>query len=109
MAHTVDLIPGIDARTIMQVVSVSTKVDVSDMKSGNREKRAVKARQLAAWLMRRHTTMTLHEIADAIALKGRTSALNAINQVSARILEGDKEVQQRTRVLTATLMKVGKA
>ena len=52
----------------------------------NRDERCVKARAVAAYLLRQHTGLSWHQIAAIMQRPGHTSALTAYQKIDKRII-----------------------
>ena len=53
----------------------------------NRDERCVKARAVAAYLLRQHTGLSWHQIASIMQRPGHTSALTAYQKIDKRIMD----------------------
>jgi chromosomal replication initiation ATPase DnaA len=52
----------------------------------NRDERCVKARAVAAYLLRQHTGLSWHQISHVMQRPGHTSALTAYQKIDKRIM-----------------------
>jgi chromosomal replication initiation ATPase DnaA len=53
----------------------------------NRDERCVKARAVAAYLLRQHTGLSWHQISAVMQRPGHTSALTAYQKIDKRIMD----------------------
>lgn len=74
------------AREHIEAVSQASGVSVDDIKSGKR--RFYLPRQVAIYLIRKTTKLSLPQIARCVGLSDHTSAINALRAVDRRIANG---------------------
>jgi hypothetical protein len=90
-------------RLILTEVSLSTGVSILDMQSERRQARLVLARQIAAFLMRRHTVLSLPSIGYRLGGRDHTTILHACRQIEKRIA-ADCDFQALIECLSANIM-----
>ena len=64
----------------------------------NRDERCVKARAVAAYLLRQHTGLSWHQIAAIMQRPGHTSALTAYQKIDKRIIN-DPELEAEVNAI----------
>jgi chromosomal replication initiator protein len=79
------LITGVD--DILAAVSMFYHVDVFLILGPTRLAHIVRARQVAMYLMRQHTMLSLESIADAVGRSDHTTALHGFREIKRRRLE----------------------
>lgn len=65
-------------------VSQATGISIADIRGERRTSEIVAARQLACWLMRKHTTLSLPQIGRAIGNRDHTTVLHAVGRIDRR-------------------------
>lgn len=89
---------------IIEAVAEVTGVGADEILGRGREMRIVKARQLAMWTARNHTTRSLPEIANAFGKKHAT-ILTGI-KFAEKMLELDAEYARERDAVVARLTKL---
>ena len=78
---------GIDARQVQEAVAARLGLTVDAILSPTRTATVARARQLAMYLTREHTDLSLPAIAEAFNRRDHTTVIHAIRRVEARALE----------------------
>lgn len=72
---------------IMNIVQLRYAYTLTDLRSKNRSRQLVNVRQIAMYLMKRHTQKSLHEIALYLARQDHSTVIHAYKQVEQRMQE----------------------
>lgn len=75
------------ANTIINATLDHFDLPASEFIARNRDPRAVKARELCAYMLRTYTGLSWHQIAAVMQRPGHTSALTMFQRVEARIMD----------------------
>ena len=75
------------ATNIIQAVLDHFDLPATEFVARNRDPRAVKAREVCAYLLRTYTGLSWHQIAAVMQRPGHTSALTMFQRVEARIMD----------------------
>ncbi len=78
---------GIDPRQVQAAVAEKLGLSVEEILSASRAAPIARARQLAMYLTREHTDLSLPAIAQAFNRRDHTTVIHAIRKVEARALE----------------------
>jgi chromosomal replication initiator protein len=97
---------GLDARQIQEAVAARLELSVDDLLSPSRTAPVARARQLAMYLTRELTDLSLPAIARAFNRRDHTTVLHAIRRVERSALE-DASVSRTLEELTSTLHQIG--
>jgi chromosomal replication initiator protein len=92
----------LDARQIQEAVAARLELSVDDLLSPSRRARIARARQLAMYLTRELTDLSLPAIAGAFNRRDHTTVLHAIRRVERSALE-DASVSRAVEELTTQL------
>jgi chromosomal replication initiator protein len=92
----------LDARQVQEAVAARLEISVDDLLSPNRTARIARARQLAMYLTRELTDLSLPAIAEAFNRRDHTTVLHAIRRVERSALE-DASVSRTLEELTTQL------
>ena len=98
----------LDARRVQEAVASNLGLSVDDIVSPSRSAPLVRARQLAMYLTRELTDLSLPAIAEAFNRRDHTTVLHAIRRVERSALE-DASVSRTLEELTAKLNRVDSA
>ena len=90
---------AITAEDIQKTVASYFRLKISDLKSSTRTKAVVVPRQIAMYLCRQLTNLSLMEIAEAFGRQDHTTILHANNRIEERI-RTDSELHQTINFLT---------
>ena len=90
---------AITAEDIQKAVASYFRLKISDLKSSTRTKAVVVPRQIAMYLCRQLTNLSLMEIADAFGRQDHTTILHANNRIEESI-RTDAELYQTINFLT---------
>ena len=90
---------AITAEDIQKAVAGYFRIKISDLKSSTRTKAIVVPRQIAMYLCRQLTNLSLMEIADAFGRQDHTTILHANNRIEESI-RTDAELYQTINFLT---------
>ena len=93
------------ANTIINATLDHFDLPASEFIARNRDPRAVKARELCAYMLRTYTGLSWHQIAAVMQRPGHTSALTMFQRVEARIMD-DPELAE---VVNQIVKRAGKA
>ena len=93
---------AITAEDIQKAVASYFRLKISDLKSSTRTKAIVVPRQIAMYLCRQQTKLSLTEIAAAFGRQDHTTVLHANNRIEARI-QTDSELSQTINFLIETI------
>ena len=77
--------PGLPIATIQAAVAEHFGVQVIDLVSDRRDRDAVRARQAAIYLCRRHTPLSLPAIGRQFGNRDHTTVLHSCRRVEARL------------------------
>jgi chromosomal replication initiator protein len=91
-----------DARQVQEAVADRLEISVDELLSPSRRARVARARQLAMYLTRQLTTLSLPAIAEAFNRRDHTTVLHAIRRVEHAALE-DASVSRTLEELTTQL------
>ena len=94
--------PRLDARQVQEAVAARLGFTVDDLLSPSRTARVARARQLAMYLTRELTDLSLPAIAQAFNRRDHTTVLHAIRRVERSALE-DATVSRTLEELTSEL------
>jgi chromosomal replication initiator protein len=94
--------PDLDARQVQEAVADRLDLSVDQLLSPNRTARIARARQLAMYLTRELTDLSLPAIAQAFNRRDHTTVLHAIRRVERTALE-DASVSRTLEELTSQL------
>ena len=83
---------------ILKTVSDEYEIPISEMKSSKRSRDIVTARQVAMWLLKKHSGETLMRIALIFGQRDHTSVLRGIRQVNDHC-DTEKEFKERLEKL----------
>ncbi|HEX3292670.1 MAG TPA: chromosomal replication initiator protein DnaA [Solirubrobacterales bacterium] len=97
---------ALDARQIQEAVAARLELSVDDLLSPSRTAPVARARQLAMYLTRELTDLSLPAIARAFNRRDHTTVLHAIRRVERSALE-DASVSRTLEELTSTLHQIG--
>lgn len=75
------------ANQIINAVLDHFDLPANEFIARNRDPRAVKARELCAYMLRTYTGLSWHQIAAVMQRPGHTSALTMFQRVEARIMD----------------------
>jgi chromosomal replication initiation ATPase DnaA len=75
------------ANTIINAVLDHFDLPASEFIARNRDPRAVKARELCAYMLRTYTGLSWHQISAVMQRPAHTSALTMYQRVEARIMD----------------------
>jgi chromosomal replication initiator protein len=92
----------LDARQVQEAVAARLELSVDDLLSPTRTARVARARQLAMYLTRELTDLSLPAIAEAFNRRDHTTVLHAIKRVERSALE-DATVSRTLEELTSEL------
>lgn len=90
---------AITAEDVQKAVAGCFRLKISDLKSSTRTKAVVVPRQIAMYLCRQLTNLSLMEIAEAFGRQDHTTVLHANNRIEERI-RTDSELYQTVNFLT---------
>ena len=93
------------ANTIINATLDHFDLPAAEFIARNRDPRAVKAREVCAYLLRTYTGLSWHQIAAVMQRPGHTSALTMYQRVEARIMD-DPELAE---VVNQIVKRAGKA
>lgn len=92
-----------DTTVILRLVSQHTGVSIRDLKSDRRTSDVVRPRQIAFWLMRQCTGLSLPVIGRKFGDRDHTTILHGI-----RVIDALRETRPATAELTDTLLRLVK-
>ncbi|MFP5333081.1 MAG: chromosomal replication initiator protein DnaA [Acidimicrobiia bacterium] len=104
-----DLLPGheakaIDPPTILQATAEAYGLSVADLISSSRKQPLAQCRQVAMYLCRELTSLSLPRIGEIFGGRDHTTVMYAIDRVK-KIMETEREVYDRVQELSANLRK----
>ena len=104
-----DLLPGheakaIDPPTILQATAEAYGLTVADLVSSSRKQPLAQCRQVAMYLCRELTSLSLPRIGEVFGGRDHTTVMYAIERVK-KIMETDREVYDRVQELSTNLRK----
>jgi chromosomal replication initiation ATPase DnaA len=76
----------VNATNIIRAVLDYYDLPAAQFIARNRDERCVKARAVAAYLLRQHTGLSWHQISHVMQRPGHTSALTAYQKIDKRII-----------------------
>jgi len=92
------VIPGLKSRAhklkriikrdeVVNAITDHFKCDIQDLRAKNRNKKLVQVRYIMCYMLRKHTDMTLKEIAEYFkpAMTDHTTSLHGINYISGQL------------------------
>jgi chromosomal replication initiation ATPase DnaA len=77
----------VTATNIINAVLDHYDIPAQSFIARNRDERCVKARAVAAYLLRQHTGLSWHQISHVMQRPGHTSALTAYQKIDKRIMD----------------------
>ncbi|MDX1977219.1 MAG: chromosomal replication initiator protein DnaA [Pseudanabaenaceae cyanobacterium bins.68] len=89
----------VSVELILQVVSEYFNIDLSDLQSNSRRREISQARQIAMYLARQHTELSLPKIGEALGGKDHTTVIYSCDKVT-QLQTTDAELNQALKVLT---------
>ena len=90
---------------IQRIVSDAFNIKINDLKSKNRQKQIVTARQVAMKLIQKYLKKTLKDIGRAFGGKDHTTVLNNIRKIDFKLLK-DKELVSIFNNIEASIHKI---
>ena len=78
---------------ILQIVSEMVGVSIEEMKSASRRREISTARQIAMYLMRQHTDLSLPRIGEAFGGKDHTTVMYSCDKIG-KLLTKDQKISQ---------------
>ena len=104
-----DLLPGheakaIDPPTILRATAEAYGLTVADLVSSSRKQPLAQCRQVAMYLCRELTSLSLPRIGEVFGGRDHTTVMYAIERVK-KIMETEREVYDRVQELSANLRK----
>lgn len=104
-----DLLPGheakaIDPPTILQATAEAYGLGVADLISSSRKQPLAQCRQVAMYLCRELTSLSLPRIGEIFGGRDHTTVMYAIDRVK-KIMETEREVYDRVQELSTNLRK----
>ena len=90
----------ISAQTIMQVVATYFDVTIDDLRGRNRSKVLVMPRQIAMYLCRELTDLSLPRIGQELGGKDHTTVMHAVKKVTKEMVEKRHIYNQVTELTT---------
>jgi chromosomal replication initiation ATPase DnaA len=88
----------VNATNIIRAVLDYYDLPAAQFIARNRDERCVKARAVAAYLLRQHTGLSWHQIAAIMQRPGHTSALTAYQKIDKRIMN-DPELEAEVNAI----------
>ena len=85
--------------TIIDVVVENLKVSAEDLKSNSRRREISRARQIAMYLMRQHTDLSLPRIGEKFGGKDHTTVIYSCDKIAKQI-RTDRELNQTISLLS---------
>jgi chromosomal replication initiator protein len=104
-----DLLPGHEAKSIdppmiLQATSEAYGLTVADLVSSSRKQPLAQCRQVAMYLCRELTSLSLPRIGEVFGGRDHTTVMYAIDRVK-KIMETEREVYDRVQELSSNLRK----
>ena len=90
---------------IQKIVSDEFRIKMSDLKSKNRQKQIVTARQIAMKLIQKHLKKTLKDIGRAFGGKDHTTVLSNIKKIDSNV-QKDKDLSNVFNKIESSIHKV---
>ncbi|MBP0019650.1 MAG: chromosomal replication initiator protein DnaA [Cyanobacteria bacterium SBLK] len=90
-------------QAILDIVSETLKVSIDDLKSSSRRREIAKARQIAMYLMRQHTDLSLPRIGEEFGGKDHTTVMYSCDKI-AQQRQKDSQLNQ-TLIQLSDLIK----
>ena len=87
------------ANTIINATLDHFDLPAAEFIARNRDPRAVKAREVCAYLLRTYTGLSWHQIAAVMQRPGHTSALTMYQRVEARIMDDPELAEVVNQIL----------
>ncbi|ESA38383.1 chromosomal replication initiator protein [Leptolyngbya sp. Heron Island J] len=85
--------------SVIDIVSEVLSISVDDLKSNSRRREISQARQIAMYLMRRHTDLSLPKIGEVFGGKDHTTVLYSCDKI-AQLVKKDLNMAQTVRELS---------
>lgn len=85
--------------SVIDIVSEVLSISVDDLKSNSRRREISQARQIAMYLMRRHTELSLPKIGEVFGGKDHTTVLYSCDKI-AQLIKKDLNMAQTVRELS---------
>lgn len=92
---------------ILTLVSEATNVSRLDMVSDRRTLAVVRPRQVACWLMRNYTTMSLPEIGRRMGGRDHTTILAACRKIDLLLSQGQRDIKRVVDSVSARICESG--
>ncbi|MEO1396994.1 MAG: chromosomal replication initiator protein DnaA [Cyanobacteria bacterium J06634_5] len=83
-------------KTVIKAVSDAFKISIEDLKSNSRRREISQARQVAMYLMRQHTDLSLPKVGDQFGGKDHTTVMYSCDKV-AQLIKRDLNLAQKIR------------
>lgn len=94
----------ITIESIQKTVADYFKIKVSDLKSQKKLKNIAVPRQIAIYLARKHTNLSLSEIGQKFGGKDHSTVIHSINKITKKI-EEDSELKKHIEIINSMLTK----
>ncbi len=89
----------VSAELVLAVVTEHFDVSLEDLQGSSRRREIGRARQIAMYLIRQHTNLSLPKIGEALGGKDHTTVMYSCDKI-ARLQSTDGEIAQTVRVLS---------
>ncbi|MFQ3679518.1 MAG: chromosomal replication initiator protein DnaA [Pseudanabaenaceae cyanobacterium] len=89
----------VSAELVLSVVTEHFEVSLEDLQGSSRRREIGRARQVAMYLIRQHTNLSLPKIGEALGGKDHTTVMYSCDKI-ARLQSTDGEIAQTVRVLS---------
>ena len=93
----------VSPKRVIESVSQVFAVDADDLQGGSRKRTVSQARQMAMYLLRQHTSLSLGKIGQYFGKKDHTTVLYAVRRIS-KVLDQDSELVQQMEKVRNLLM-----
>ena len=92
--------PDISAETITNIVAVSLDISLSDMRSKTRKRPVVEARQIAMYLIRKHTDISLKQTGALFGKRDHSTVIHSCQTV--------EDLMQTNKVFKSVISKLNR-
>ena len=98
----------VSAEMVLNIVCETLNLDVTDLQGNSRRRDISQARQIAMYLMRQHTNLSLPKIGEALGGKDHSTVMYSCDKI-AQLQSADGDIAQLLRQLTDRIYLVAQS